>query len=57
MAKRRVGRPRTRGQLVHLRLPKELYRTLKARAAADGRSFTVTVERLLAGALQKEATP
>jgi hypothetical protein len=57
MAKRRVGRPRARGQLVHLRLPKELYRTVKGRAAADGRSFTATVERLLTAAIQKEATP
>ncbi len=54
MTRRPVGRPRARGQLVHLRLPRKLYRTLKQRAAEDGRSFTATVERLLAAALTQK---
>ena len=53
MIKRRVGRPPKSGQLVHLRLPKELYRQLKHRADEDGRTLTKTVELLLAAALTK----
>jgi len=53
---RPVGRPPKAGQLVHLRLPKELYRLLKARADQDGRSLTATVERLLRTALEKGET-
>ncbi len=51
MVKRRVGRPRARGQLVHLRLPKDLYREVKARAESDKRSLTAEVEWLLRAAL------
>ena len=56
MTPRPVGRPPKAGQLVHLRLPKELYRLLKARADQDGRSLTATVERLLRTALEKGET-
>jgi len=53
---RPVGRPPKAGQLVHLRLPKALYRLLKAHADQDGRSLTATVERLLRTALEKGET-
>ena len=56
MTPRPVGRPPKSGQLVHLRLPKKLYYQLKQRADHDGRSFTKTVELLLAAALQKGNT-
>ncbi len=55
--KRRPGRPtrdRHGGQLVHVWLNRALYRALKARAAADDRSFTATVERMLTAALQQK---
>ena len=60
MKKRGRGRPKKVGQLVHLRLAPETYRALKARADADGRSLTATVDRLLQSALtqtEKEAIP
>jgi hypothetical protein len=53
MRKRPVGRPKARGQVVHLRFPPELYRMLKARADQDGRTLTKTVELLLRDAVQK----
>ncbi len=56
MTPRPVGRPPKAGQLVHLRLPKALYRLLKAHADQDGRSLTATVERLLRTALEKGET-
>ncbi len=52
MQRRRArGRPEKSGQLIHLRIPDKMYRTLKDRAAADDRSLTATVERLLRAAL------
>jgi hypothetical protein len=52
-ARKRTGRPPKNGQPLHIRLANHLYRALKARAEADGRTLTATVERLLAAALEK----
>jgi len=57
MTPRHVGRPAKTGQLVHLRLSKDLYHQLKQRAEQDGRTLTKTCELLLAAALQKGASP
>jgi len=57
MTPRPRGRPRIspshRGQLVHLRLDPVVYRALKARALADGRSLTKECEFLLREVLMK----
>ena len=50
---KQIGRPPKDGQLLHLRLARDLYRALKARAKQDGRTLTATVERLLRSALEK----
>ena len=54
MTKRRRGRPKKSGQLIHLRIHPDVYHALKDRAEADGRSLTATVERLLRDALQQK---
>jgi len=50
---KQIGRPPKDGQLLHLRLARDLYRALKARAKQDGRTLTATVERCLRSALEK----
>jgi len=55
-ARKRIGRPPKDGQLLHIRLARDLYRALKVRAQNDGRTLTATVERLLRAALQKGRT-
>src|SRR2546427_414884 len=51
-AKRR-GQPPKAGQLVHVRLPTDLYRALKLQARSEDRTITAVVERVLRAALEK----
>ncbi len=53
----KIERPRKAGQPVHLYLDIKLYRAVKKRATADGRTITATIERLLSIGLHQRGEP